>query len=122
MDFTYDAEQEALRDVARQAMGREVGGDLLRRMADDIDGIDEELWSTLVGLGWTGLLVPESQGGAGAGLAEMCIVLYETGRVPIARPVLLLVRFRHLGRPRSRRRPTPRRPGGRHPPRDGGSA
>jgi alkylation response protein AidB-like acyl-CoA dehydrogenase len=86
MDFTYDAEQEALRDVARQAMDREVGGDLLRRMADDTDGFDGGLWSTLVGLGWTGLLVPESFGGAGAGLAEMCIVLHETGRVPLPGP------------------------------------
>ncbi len=86
MDFTYDAEQEALRDVARQAMDREVGGDLLRRMADDTGGHDEGLWSTLVGLGWTGLLVPEPFGGAGAGLAEMCIVLHETGRVPLPGP------------------------------------
>ena len=86
MDFTYDAEQEALRDVARQAMDRQVGGDLLRRMADDVDGFDAELWQTLVELGWTGLVIPESQGGAGAGLAELCIVLYETGRVPLPGP------------------------------------
>ena len=86
MDFTYDDEQEALRDVARQAMEREVGGDLVRRMADDPIGLDADLWSTLVGLGWTGLLVPEAFGGAGAGLLEMCIVLYETGRVPLPGP------------------------------------
>ncbi|MBV8463441.1 MAG: acyl-CoA/acyl-ACP dehydrogenase [Acidimicrobiales bacterium] len=86
MDFTYDAEQEALRDVARQAMAREASGDLVRRLADDPRGFDDDLWSTLVGLGWTGLLVPEALGGSGAGLLEMCIVLAETGRVPLPGP------------------------------------
>ncbi len=102
MDFTYDAEQEALRDVARQAMEREVGGDLLRAMADDPVGHDEGLWSKLVGLGWTGLLVPEPTGGSGAGLLEMCIVLAQTGRVPMPGPffssaVLATLAARALG-------------------------
>ena len=86
MDFTYDAEQEALREVARQAMEREAGGDLLRQAADDPDGVDAGLWTKLVDLGWTGLVLPEGSGGAGAGLAELCIVLYETGRVPLPGP------------------------------------
>jgi alkylation response protein AidB-like acyl-CoA dehydrogenase len=86
MDFTYDAEQEALRDVARQAMDREVGGALLRQMADDPDGVDAALWAKLVDLGWTGLVLPVEVGGAGGGLAELCIVLYETGRAPLPGP------------------------------------
>jgi alkylation response protein AidB-like acyl-CoA dehydrogenase len=86
MDFTYDAEQEALADVARQAMDREVGGELVRRLADDPVGQDERLWSTLVELGWTGLVIPESHGGAGGGLTDLCIVLPETGRVPLPGP------------------------------------
>ncbi|HUY67352.1 MAG TPA: acyl-CoA dehydrogenase family protein [Acidimicrobiales bacterium] len=86
MDFTYDAEQEALADVARQAMDREVGSALVRRMADDPDGVDAALWQKLVDLGWTGLVIPVGSGGAGAGLAELCIVLHETGRVPLPGP------------------------------------
>ncbi len=86
MDFTYDAEQEALRDVARQAMDREAGGELVRRLADDPVGHDDRLWTTLVELGWTGLVIPESLGGAGGDLADLCIVLTETGRVPLPGP------------------------------------
>ncbi|MHB1518779.1 MAG: acyl-CoA dehydrogenase family protein [Acidimicrobiales bacterium] len=86
MDFTLDEEQEALRGVARQAMERASAGDLVRRLADDVDGVDEELWATLVDLGWTGLIAPESVGGAGAGLSELCIVLSEMGRVPLPGP------------------------------------
>ena len=81
MDFTFDAEQLALQDVARRAMG-EVDGDTLRRLADDPVGITPELWDRLVTLGWTGMLIP----GEGAGLLEMCIVLEQMGRVPLPGP------------------------------------
>ncbi len=81
MDFTFDAEQLALQDVARQAMG-DVTGDTLRALADDPVGFSPELWERLVALGWTGMLVP----GEGAGLLEMCIVLEQMGRVPLPGP------------------------------------
>ena len=77
VDFTFDAEQLALQDVARRAMGE--ASDQLRRLADDTDGITPELWDRLVSLGWTGMLVP----GEGAGLLEMCIILEQMGRVPL---------------------------------------
>ncbi len=81
MDFTFDAEQLALQDVARRAMG-EVGGDTLRQLADDPTGVTPELWDRLVSLGWTGMLVP----GEGAGLLEMCVILEQMGRVPLPGP------------------------------------
>ncbi len=81
MDFTFDAEQLALQDVARRAMG-EVGGDTLRQLADDPIGVTPELWDRLVSLGWTGMLVP----GEGAGLLEMCVILEQMGRVPLPGP------------------------------------
>jgi len=86
VDFTYDDEQLALQEVARTALERECGPELLRRLADDEAGITPGLWSTLVDLGWTGLLVPEEQGGVGAGLLETCIVLEQMGRVPVPGP------------------------------------
>jgi alkylation response protein AidB-like acyl-CoA dehydrogenase len=81
VDFTFDAEQLALQDVANRAMG-EIGGDTLRQLADDPDGITPELWDRLVSLGWTSLLIP----GEGAGLLEMCIILEQMGRVPLPGP------------------------------------
>ncbi len=81
MDFTFDAEQLALQEVARRAMD-EVDGDTLRRLADDPTGTTPELWDRLVSLGWTGMLVP----GEGAGLLEMCVVLEQMGRVPLPGP------------------------------------
>ncbi len=81
MDFTFDAEQLALQDVARRAMD-DVGPETLRELADDPAGVTPELWNRLVELGWTGLLVP----GEGAGLLEMGIVLEQMGRVPLPGP------------------------------------
>ena len=86
MDFTYDDEQLALQDVARSALERECGPDVVRQLAEDADGITPTLWSTLVDLGWTGLLVPEEYGGSGVGLLEMCVVLEEMGRIPLPGP------------------------------------
>jgi alkylation response protein AidB-like acyl-CoA dehydrogenase len=97
VDFTFDAEQLALQEVARRAMD-EVGGDLVRRMADDDIGFSPEQWDRLVALGWTSMLVP----GEGAGLLEMCIVLEQMGRVPLPGPffsssVMATLAARRLG-------------------------
>lgn len=102
MDFTFNDEQVALRDVARQALEREVDGATLRAMADDPAGFTDEQWRRLVDLGWTGMLVPEAQGGSGAGLLETCIVVEQMGRVPMPGPffssaVLATLAARALG-------------------------
>ncbi len=102
MDFTFNEEQLALQEVARQALSREIDGQLLRELADDPKGTTPELWGRLVDLGWTGLLVPEVLGGSGSGLLEMCIVLEQMGRVPFPGPfwssaVLATLAARALG-------------------------
>jgi alkylation response protein AidB-like acyl-CoA dehydrogenase len=81
VDFTFDAEQLALQEVARRAMG-EVDGATLRQLAEDPAGFTPDLWDRLVALGWTGMLVP----GEGAGLLEMGIILEQMGRVPLPGP------------------------------------
>ena len=89
MDFTYDDEQLALQEVAHAALERECTPQLVRELADDDAGVTPKLWSTLVDLGWTGLLVPEEYGGtlgAGTGLLETCIVLEQMGRIPVPGP------------------------------------
>ncbi len=88
MDFTYDEGQLALQEVARAAIERACDSLLLRRLADDDRGVTPELWSALVELGWTGLLVPDELGGAGdsAGLLEVCIVAEQMGRIPLPGP------------------------------------
>jgi len=86
VDFTFDDEQLALQDVARAALERECDPQMVRQLADDPTGITPALWTTLVDLGWTGLLIPETLGGTGTGLLEMCIVAEQMGRLPLPGP------------------------------------
>ena len=86
MDFTFDDEQLALQDVARAALDRECDPEMVRTLVDEPTAMTPALWSTLVELGWTGLLVPTEFGGAGTGLLEMTIVAEQMGRRPLPGP------------------------------------
>ncbi len=55
---------------------------------DARDGLAPSDWSRIVELGWTGLLVPEAQGGLGLGLVDAVVVLEEMGRVVFPGPYL----------------------------------
>src|ERR1700751_2403638 len=52
----------------------------------DDTGITPDLWARLVGLGWTGLLVPESLGGLGLGIVDAVVVQEEMGRATFPGP------------------------------------
>ena len=64
MDFSFTAEQEALRGEARAFLATHA----------------EPSWTELAGLGWTGVSVPEEAGGTGLGFLEEAILLEELGR------------------------------------------
>jgi alkylation response protein AidB-like acyl-CoA dehydrogenase len=72
--------------VARAALERECDPKMLRTLVDDPTGMTPALWTTLVDLGWTGLLIDEAHGGTGTGLLEMCIVAEQMGRIPLPGP------------------------------------
>ena len=80
-DLTLSAEQEALLNAVAGFIRRELPIDRLRPkpgaflpvpVADD--------WSRFGELGWLGLSLPESSGGAGYGLPEEVVVFHEFGR------------------------------------------
>jgi len=89
MDFTFSAEQEAMRDSVRAVVtGFEDAGSI-RAVIDDGDTETmESMWATMVGLGWPGLLIPEAQGGLGRSLVDAVVVLEELGRVVMPGPFL----------------------------------
>jgi len=81
MDFTFSPEQEALRDSVAAFLTAEAPNEYVRRMAEHDDvGVTPEVWRTIVDLGWTGLLVPESAGGLGLGVVDAVVVQQEMGR------------------------------------------
>jgi alkylation response protein AidB-like acyl-CoA dehydrogenase len=86
VDFTFSAEQDQLRGVARSFLANEAPSTYVRRMIDDERGFTDEWWAKVVDLGWPGLLVPEAQGGAGLSLVDAVVLQEEMGRLPLPGP------------------------------------
>ena len=116
VDFTFDAEQLALQDVARTALERECDPQMVRTLVDEPTGMTPALWSTLVDLGWTGLFVPAALGGTGTGLLELTIVAEQMGRLPLPGPFFSSAVAATLAALDPRRHRARGRPGRRHPP------
>ncbi len=86
MDFDWNEEQLALRDLARQILEREVTPERLKA-AEAGGGFDEALWRTLAEASLLGVPVPEAHGGMGYGLLELGVLLQELGRAVAPVPV-----------------------------------
>jgi alkylation response protein AidB-like acyl-CoA dehydrogenase len=86
MEFTFSADQDALRDAVRSFMERDCPSSYWRAMLEDEQGFTVNVWEAIVDLGWTGLLIPEANGGLGLGMVDLVVVMEEMGRVPFPGP------------------------------------
>ncbi|MGZ4446254.1 MAG: acyl-CoA dehydrogenase family protein [Nocardioides sp.] len=92
MDFTYDEEQQALREAVRGLVGKTYADyETRRRTVAEDPGFDEKLWARLAEMGVLGLPFREEDGGSGAGPVEVAIVAEEMGRVVAPEPFLTAV-------------------------------
>ena len=82
MAMTYNEDQSMLRDSARDFMKTEAPVAHLRkyRDMDCKDGFSHDLWKQFSEMGFTGILIPDADGGLGMGHVEAGIVLEEIGR------------------------------------------
>ena len=102
MDFRLTDEQQALRASARELLSRECSPALVRTRYDDPAARADSLWRHVVASGWTAITVPESAGGLGMSVIELCLVLEECGRALAPVPLwetagLLVPLLRDLG-------------------------
>jgi alkylation response protein AidB-like acyl-CoA dehydrogenase len=87
VDFTFDSEQNDLREAVRGLLERAYGdGEQRRRVTAADPGFDEKTWSRLAEMGLLGLPFAEEHGGMGAGPIEVAIVAEEIGRVLAPEP------------------------------------
>jgi alkylation response protein AidB-like acyl-CoA dehydrogenase len=92
MDFTYDDEQNALREAVRGLVGKAYSDYEQRRQTCAEDpGFDEKLWAAMADMGLLGLPFSEDDGGVGASPVEIGIVCQELGRVIAPEPYLTSV-------------------------------
>src|SRR5580692_4976651 len=93
MNFDFSDEQKQLRDEARKFLAEKCPPKTVRRVLDGGQPYDRELWKGLADMGFLGVAIPESFGGAGAGHLELCVIAEEIGRalapVPFSSTVYL---------------------------------
>jgi alkylation response protein AidB-like acyl-CoA dehydrogenase len=83
--------QELLRATTRSFIEAECSITATRALADDPAGFDPDVWKAGCALGWTSLLVSESDGGgsvSGNGVADVVLVAEELGRMVAPGPFL----------------------------------
>jgi alkylation response protein AidB-like acyl-CoA dehydrogenase len=82
MAMTLNDDQSMLRDSARDFMKTEAPVTHFRkyRDMDCKDGFSHDLWKQFAAMGFTGILIPEDEGGLGMGHIEAGIVIEEIGR------------------------------------------
>lgn len=80
MDFNFSDDQNSIRELAYQIFTDRASDAFLLEFSRSGETYDETLWQTLAEQGLLGVAVPESAGGTGLGLVELCMVLEEQGR------------------------------------------
>lgn len=86
MNFGFSEEQKMLRASARDFLATQCPKTLVRAMVRDKKGYTEELWQSMVNVGWMGLIIPEKYGGSGGSLMDLVVLLEEMGRACLTGP------------------------------------
>src|SRR6266516_3152221 len=79
MNYAFSDEQEMLRTSARELMLKRYPLERVAAIADG-EGFDRSEWAAIAELGWTGISIPEEEGGAGLGFLEEMVLAEELGR------------------------------------------
>src|SRR5438067_636751 len=88
MDFELSDDQRALQDAAADLLGSLASPEQVRAMATRGDAYDAALWKAMVDQGWTGVELPETQGGLGLGVVEAAVLAEQVGRHVAPAPFL----------------------------------
>ncbi|MFJ1964748.1 acyl-CoA dehydrogenase family protein [Streptomyces massasporeus] len=89
MDARFTDEQDEIRRILRELLGKRCGPEELRAAVDSPAGHDPALWTTLAEqLGLPGLALPETYGGVGCTATELALACEETGRTLAPTPLL----------------------------------
>jgi alkylation response protein AidB-like acyl-CoA dehydrogenase len=84
-------DQQLFVETSRRYLDAESPLTRVRELHEDATGFDPDFWQRGAELGWTGLLVPEDQGGgsvSGNGLLDLALVAEEIGRRVAPGPLL----------------------------------
>src|ERR1700676_974922 len=103
MDFTFSDEQDAVAGLASQIFADRATTERVKEVERSPERVDRELWASIAAAGLLGISLPETQGGAGLGMTELCLVLEQQGRrvapIPLLWTALAAMTVAHFGSP-----------------------
>ncbi|MBT4521744.1 MAG: acyl-CoA/acyl-ACP dehydrogenase [Halieaceae bacterium] len=80
MDFSFNEDQIAIRDLAHQIFSDRTTDEFMLNFDRNDTAYDDVLWGTLAEQGLLGITIAEELGGTNLGFTELCLVLEEQGR------------------------------------------
>ncbi|MCU1430497.1 MAG: acyl-CoA dehydrogenase [Actinomycetia bacterium] len=88
MDFSLTEEQQELSELARRILTDRMTLPHLKERDNSEDWYDADTWREFAKANLLGIAIPESHGGLGLGLLDLCLVLREVGRRVAPLPVV----------------------------------
>ena len=93
MNLDFSDDQKLLQEEAKKFLTKENALKINRAVMESDKTYDQDLWNKIVGLGWTGIRIPEDYQGLGLSHLELCVIAEELGRqvapVPFSSSVYL---------------------------------
>ena len=86
--MTFSEEQGMLLAVARGGVRDQAPMDVIRAQLETETGFDPALWQSMVDMGWAGIALPDSVGGAGMGVGSAVPVFESLGGGLLGTPLL----------------------------------
>jgi alkylation response protein AidB-like acyl-CoA dehydrogenase len=87
MNFDFTDDQRAIKETARDLLGKRFKLERLRELAES-KAYADDAWTEVSELGWPGIFIAEEHGGQGLGALELVILLEELGYVLAPLPFL----------------------------------
>ncbi len=83
LDLGLSESQEMMKRTALDFMSRDAPKDVIQASQNTDTGCTAELWQKMVGLGWTGIIIPEEYGGTENTLTSAGVLLEALGTGPL---------------------------------------
>lgn len=89
MDYSLNEEQKLILESAQKFAAEELSFEDRRKKVANGRTLDRDLWSTLAGMGWFGVGIPEERGGFGGGTIETTLIAEALGAGQLLEPYVM---------------------------------
>ncbi len=91
MDYSFNSDQEMIRDTAKKFLENECPKEKTREIMKSEKGYDPDLWKQMLELGWMGLIIPEKYSGSEMSYLDLMVIMEEIGRNILPSPFFTTV-------------------------------